>query len=83
MGGIILLDGASYRPVTGRADFRLGKRMFYELGTYTTWTRAGGWQDWRSSGKFKEILDPVAFADQDEYLDDPAYLAHHNFYVQV
>ena len=35
------------------------------------------------SGKWKEIKSPIEFKKEDDRLDNPDYINHHNFHVQL
>lgn len=61
---------------TCKNDFLKAKKVFYEIGYYVNGR-------WIKSGTFKEIGDIRKLIKLDMYLDDPEYLAHHNFKLVI
>lgn len=64
-------------------------RLFYELGHYRSSTedqilmKAYKEEDWFRSGEFKEIKDIEHFLENDNRLNDPQYIKHHNFQIEL
>lgn len=65
-------------PFTSITDFKDGDRLFYELG-YKVDVKLGYGDNWRVTGNFKEIKNVSEFLQTDSEINNPEYIAHHNF----
>lgn len=72
------LDGFS--PLTSIDQITEGVELYYELGEKYNAKKGPEDGNWRRSGYFKKIKDPMLFKEKEQIpLNDPEYLQHHNF----
>lgn len=79
---IILEDGQAIlnvKKLSKREEITEKTKLYYELGYKRNVNLGVDGGNWVRTGKYKEITDPVEFRDEDDRLDDPKYIAHHNF----
>ncbi len=62
------------QPMKSTSDIAAGDRLFYELGHYQG-------KRWVREGVFKEIREVENMIQMDTMINDPEYIAHHNFVI--
>lgn len=75
---IVLENGEAIlnvQKLSKRNEITEKTKLYYELGYYSDHHHT----NWVRTGKYREINKPVEFMDKDDRLDDPKYIAHHNF----
>lgn len=79
----ILLDNGKVilgvKKLSKRSDITEKTKLYYELGYYSDYYQV----NWVRTGKFSEIKNPIDFRDNDDRLENPKYIAHHNFVILI
>ena len=65
-------DVQDLQPLTHKSQIVEGTKLYYEINY-----RKG--RSYYKTGKFKEVQDPMDLKINDNRLDDPDYITHHNF----
>lgn len=79
---IILENGEAVlnvQKLNKRSEITEKTKLYYELGYKRNIELGVDGGNWIRTGKFKEITDTVKFREGDDRLEDPKYIAHHNF----